>query len=67
MEERTLRAIIGKSGGNSSKNTLNYKMTIPNKWAQDMGITQEDRELKVTFKDNKIIVEKSWLLVTSKI
>ena len=29
MEERTIRVIIGKSGGAAGKNSVNYKVTIP--------------------------------------
>lgn len=57
-EERILRCIVGKVGGNSGGNAVNYKISIPNAWANEMGITKEDRELKVTFDGEKIIIER---------
>lgn len=60
IEERDLRAIVGKAGGTAGKESLNYKVTIPSKWAVELGITKEDRELKVSFdeKNKKIIIKK---------
>lgn len=57
-ESRKLKAIVAKAGGNAGKQSLNYKMSIPSKWANDMGISQEDRQLKATYKDGKILIEK---------
>ncbi|UPQ86105.1 AbrB/MazE/SpoVT family DNA-binding domain-containing protein [Ignavigranum ruoffiae] len=58
MEKRKLNAIVAKAGGTAGQGSYNYKMTIPSAWAKEMGITKEDRELKVYFEKNKIIVEK---------
>lgn len=58
-EERDANAIVNKVGGSSGKNALNYKLSIPNKWAGIMGISKEDRQLKLTFDNHRIIVEKA--------
>lgn len=61
MEERNLKAYIGKAGGTAGSESLNYKMSIPSAWAQKMGISSEDRNLIVKFdeKELKITVEKA--------
>lgn len=58
MEKRNLKAIVAKAGGNAGSDSLNYKMTIPSKWANELGITKDSRNLKVTFDGSKITVEK---------
>lgn len=58
MDNRTLKVTIGKAGGNASKQSKKHLITIPNKWAQEMGITAGDRELEATFKNGKITLEK---------
>lgn len=67
MEKRKLNAIVNKAGGTAGKGSLNFKMTLPSKWAHDMGITEDDRELEVFYENKKIIVKKTWLLVTNGI
>lgn len=60
IENRQLKAIVGKAGGTAGSESLNYKMTIPSKWANEMGITKDNRDLSVEFdkKNKKIIVKK---------
>lgn len=60
IENRKLKAIVAKAGGTAGKGSLNYKMTIPSKWANELGITKKDRDLKVSFdeKNKKIIIKK---------
>lgn len=57
-ETRKMRAIVGKSGGNSGKNTLNYKVSIPSVWANKLNITQEDRDLVMIFDGEKITIQR---------
>ena len=57
-ETRTLRCIVSKAGGNAGTTSLNYKISIPSAWAAALGVSLEDRELKVTFDGEKIIIEK---------
>jgi len=58
VETRQLKIIMGKSGGNSSKNTLNHKISLPNIWMQQMGITPDERIVNVNFDGEKITIEK---------
>ncbi len=54
MEERKLKVSLGKSGNGYT----NPKIGLPKKWIDDMGITQENRDVVVTYKDGKITIEK---------
>ena len=59
METRYKLMTVNKAGGNSSKNALSWKISIPNKWAEDMGIDPEDREVEQTYDhENKTITIK---------
>lgn len=58
IENRQLKAIVGKAGGTAGSESLNYKMTIPSKWANEMGITKDNRDLNVSFDGKKITIEK---------
>jgi len=51
--------MFNKAGGNSGKNSLNTRISLPKTWVDKMGITPEEREVLVNFQDNKIIIEKS--------
>lgn len=55
MEERYLKMIFCKSGGNA-KNGISGKISIPIAWIREMDITPENRELKAVFTNNKIVV-----------
>lgn len=63
MEKRNYKMIISNPGGNSSKNSKKYRLSIPSSWAKDMGVTSEDREVQISYIDKKIIIEK---VVTEK-
>ena len=54
-ETRELNVMFAKSGS-GSKTT---RLTIPMKWVKDMNITEDDRNVEVTFnKDDKTITIK---------
>ena len=50
--------MINKVGGNASKGSLNYRVSIPTPWMQEWGISENDREVKLSFDGEKIIIEK---------
>ena len=58
METRKSKAVLRRPGGNASKNAEAYRVNIPTKWAKDMGITPDERNLKITYENKKMIVEK---------
>ncbi len=43
----------------SGKGDITTKVSVPFQWLQDLGITTEDRDVKLTKKKNKIILEKA--------
>ena len=55
MEQRILKIIFNKSGGSG----MTTRLTLPKTWIDEMGITPEEREVMVSFQDNKIIIEKN--------
>lgn len=56
FEERVAKIMFNKSGGTASKNGLGAKMTIPKKWANEMGLDVDNREVKLIFnKEDKTI------------
>ena len=54
MEKRILNISFGKSG----KGSVSCKLSVPTKWVKEMGLTEDDREVEVTFKDNIITIKK---------
>ena len=51
MEKRILRIIKNKDG----HGTINYKLSLPKKWIEEMGVTDN---VSVEFNNNKIIIYK---------
>ncbi len=58
METRKANIIIGNAGGNTGKSTNNYKISIPNQWIKEMGISKDNREVTISFDGEKIIITK---------
>ena len=50
--------MINNSGGNSGKNTVNYRVSLPADMVKALGITPEDKSVTLTLEDGKIIIEK---------
>lgn len=50
--------IMSKAGGNASKNSLAYKISIPAGAIKDLGITPEDRSVILSYGDGRIVIEK---------
>lgn len=57
-ECRKVKVLMGSPGGNSGKGSSYYRVAIPPVWAQQMGITQDERVVKLTFDGKRMIVEK---------
>ena len=51
--------MINKAGGNSGANTKNYRVSIPADMVRELGVTEDNRSVTLTFQDGKIIIEKS--------
>ena len=56
--KRTAKVPVTHPGGNASKGSLRYSITIPPVMMQGLGITPEDRDITITFENDKIIIEK---------
>ena len=59
METRVLKVSAGNPGGNASKGAMRYRLQVPTSWMRAMGVTAEDRELKLEFDGEKIILKKA--------
>lgn len=57
MDKRNTKLIVNKSGGTSSKGGKTYRVTIPNTWVEQMGLSENNREICITFDGAKIIIE----------
>lgn len=58
MEERNLKIMFRRTGGNAGKNAIGTSMSVPVSWVRAMGITKEDRVLIVSFDGEKITIKK---------
>lgn len=56
MVERNI--IMGKAGGTAGKNSVNYKVSLPADMVKELGVTQEDKSVLLSFDNGKIIIEK---------
>jgi len=56
--KRNLKMGVSAPGGNASKGSLRYTISIPPVMAQELGITPEDRDIILTLEDHKITIEK---------
>lgn len=58
METRKANVIVGNAGGNTGKSSNNYKISIPNQWINEMGISKDNREVSISFDGEKIMISK---------
>lgn len=59
MEKRKSNISIAKPGGTAGKGSLTYRAIMPSAWMQELGITQDDRSVLLSFDGSKITIEKS--------
>lgn len=50
--------IFNKSGGNSGKNGISYKLSLPSDMIRALGVTEDDRSVILKCENGKIIIEK---------
>lgn len=62
METRKAKMIINKSGGTASSKGKTYRVTIPNRWIEQLGIDEENRKVELCFDGAKITVRKKQTL-----
>ncbi len=58
MERRLARINSSAAGGTAGAGAKTYKVTLPSRWLQTMGITDDEREVELTFDQNKIVITK---------
>lgn len=58
MEKRIGNVIIQAPGGTASKNSSTYKVSLPSAWIKEMGITDSDRQIELTFDGTSITISK---------
>ena len=51
--------IFNKSGGNSGKNTMNYKVSLPADMIKALGVTKENRSVTLELVDDRIEIKKA--------
>lgn len=58
MEQRTARVNISHAGGTATNGAKTCKVTLPTTWLETMGITEERRELELTFNGAAITLSR---------
>lgn len=50
--------IFNKAGGNASKNSCTYKINLPADMVRELGVTEEDRGVTLSFENGVITIRK---------
>ena len=58
METRNTKVSFNKSGGTARGEAITNRITISTRWIKELGITKDDREVKLTLDNDRIIIEK---------
>lgn len=58
MERRLARINSSAAGGTAGAGAKTHKMTLPSRWLQTMGITDEEREVELTFDGHQIVITR---------
>ena len=56
MEKRMGKVNISTAGGTAAKGAKTCKVTIPTTWLTAMGITEQQREVELTFDGTRIVI-----------
>ena len=59
METKTAKVIFNRSGGTAGKGGITNRVTLPTTWIREMGVTEESREVKISFDGRKITLERN--------
>lgn len=57
-ETRKVRVLMGNPGGNASKGASYYRVGLPPVWAQQLGVTPDDRDILLSYDGQRITIEK---------
>ncbi len=58
MEKRISNIIIHAAGGTAAKGANNYKISLPSSWIKELGITEDDRKVELSFDGTSICISK---------
>lgn len=58
MEHRYAKVNISTAGGTAAKNSKTCKVTLPTTWLEEMGVTEKQRELELTFDGTTITLSR---------
>ncbi len=58
MERRLTRINSSAAGGTASAGAKTHKVTLPSRWLQAMGITDENREVELAFDGHRIVITR---------
>lgn len=58
MEHRAAKVNIGVAGGTATSGSRTCKVTLPTTWIEAMGVTENQRELELTFDGTKIVLSR---------
>lgn len=59
MERRMCKVSVMKAGGNAGKDAKKYSVRLPNKWAREMQINPEERDVVISFDGAKVTIQKA--------
>ena len=58
MERRLARINSSTAGGTAGSGAKTHKVTLPSRWLQAMGITDEKREVELAFDGHQIVITR---------
>jgi hypothetical protein len=56
--QKNAKVTFNRSGGTARGKAITNRITIPTSWIKQLGVTEEDREVKLTLDSDRIIIEK---------
>ena len=57
-KSKTYRVTIPNSCGTASEKSKTYRVTIPNSWVEQLGISEDNREIELSFDGTEITVRR---------
>jgi hypothetical protein len=58
MEKRFCKVNISAAGGTASVGSKTYKLTLPSSWLLKMGVTEDDRQMEISFDGSTITISR---------
>lgn len=65
MDKRKAKVQVSNPGGNASTGSRRYTLTLPSVFMKEFGITEDDRDILISFDGNKIIIERDYARIDS--